>query len=48
LKAANDELMAAKKAGTLKSREIDMVDAEEEKEYIEMVSRLGTAFWDED
>jgi hypothetical protein len=39
LKAANDELMAAKKAGTLKSREIDMVDAEEAEEYIEMVSQ---------
>jgi hypothetical protein len=38
LKAANDELMAQKKAGTLKSREIDMTDADEAEEYIEMVS----------
>jgi hypothetical protein len=37
LKAANDELMAHKKAGTLKSREIDMTDADEAEEYIEMV-----------
>jgi hypothetical protein len=37
LKAANDELEAQKKAGTLKSREIDMADAEEGEPYIEMV-----------
>lgn len=40
LKAANEELVAHRKAGTLKSREIDMVDAPEEEEYIEMVSVL--------
>lgn len=40
LKAANEELVAHRKAGTLKSREIDMVDAPEEEEYIEMVSFL--------
>jgi hypothetical protein len=38
LKAANDELEAQRKAGTLKSREIDMTDAEDVEQYIEMVS----------
>jgi hypothetical protein len=37
LKAANEELEAQRKAGTLKKREIDAVDADEDKEYIEMV-----------
>lgn len=41
LKAANEELVAHRKAGTLKSREIDMVDAPEEEEYIEMDLGLG-------
>lgn len=44
LKAANEELVAHRKAGTLKSREIDMVDAPEEQEYIEMVSILPSRF----
>jgi hypothetical protein len=38
LKAANDELESHRKAGTLKSREIDMTDADDVEEYIEMVS----------
>jgi hypothetical protein len=37
LKAANDELEAQRKAGTLKSREIDMADADDTEQYIEMV-----------
>ncbi|EAT82306.1 hypothetical protein HBH56_108460 [Parastagonospora nodorum] len=41
LKAANDELEAQRKAGTLKSREIDMTDAEEADQYIEMDLGLG-------
>jgi hypothetical protein len=41
LKAANDELEAQRKAGTLKSREIDMTDAEEAGQYIEMVSGVS-------
>lgn len=40
LKAANDELEAQRKAGTLKGREIDMTDAEEPEQYIEMVSSM--------
>jgi hypothetical protein len=39
LKAANDELESHRKAGTLKSREIDMTDADDVEEYIEMVSQ---------
>jgi hypothetical protein len=38
LKAANDELEAQKKAGTLKDKEIDMTDDKEGEPYIEMVS----------
>jgi hypothetical protein len=38
LKAANDELEAQKKAGTLKDKEIDMTDEKEGEPYIEMVS----------
>jgi hypothetical protein len=37
LKAANDELESQRKAGTLKSREIDMTDADDAEQYIEMV-----------
>jgi hypothetical protein len=38
LKAANEELEAQRKEGTLKKREIDAVDGEEDEQYIEMVS----------
>ena len=37
LRAANEELEAQRKEGTLKKREIDAVDAEEDQQYIEMV-----------
>lgn len=37
LKAANDELEAQKKAGTLKDKEIDMAEDKECEPYIEMV-----------
>lgn len=37
LKAANEELEADRKQGTLKKREIDVVDGEENEQYIEMV-----------
>lgn len=40
LKAANEELEAERKQGTLKNREIDAVDGDEDKQYIEMVSVL--------
>jgi hypothetical protein len=38
LKAANEELEAERKQGTLKKREIDTVEGDEDKQYIEMVS----------
>jgi U3 small nucleolar RNA-associated protein 14 len=38
LKAANDELAAQRRAGTLKHREIDMTDVDDNEQYIEMVS----------
>jgi U3 small nucleolar RNA-associated protein 14 len=38
LKAANEELAAQRRAGTLKHREIDMVDVDDNEQYIEMVS----------
>ncbi|KAF9700522.1 hypothetical protein EKO04_001895 [Ascochyta lentis] len=41
LKAANEELEAQRKEGTLKKREIDTVDAEEDEQYIEMNLGLG-------
>lgn len=37
LKAANEELEAERTQGTLKKREIDAVDGEEDEQYIEMV-----------
>ncbi len=37
LKAANEELEADRKQGTLKKREIDAIDGEENEQYIEMV-----------
>lgn len=37
LKASNEELEAQRKEGTLKKREIDAVDGEEDEQYIEMV-----------
>lgn len=37
LKAANEELEAERKQGTLKKREIDAVEEEENEQYIEMV-----------
>jgi hypothetical protein len=37
LKAANDELAAQRRAGTLKHREIDMTDVDDSEQYIEMV-----------
>lgn len=44
LKAANEELEADRKQGTLKKREIDAVDEEESEQYIEMVrNRLSFA-----
>ncbi|KAF2627466.1 hypothetical protein BU25DRAFT_440216 [Macroventuria anomochaeta] len=41
LKAANKELEAQRKEGTLKKREIDAVDGEEDEQYIEMNLGLG-------
>ncbi|KAH8725908.1 hypothetical protein GQ44DRAFT_739383 [Phaeosphaeriaceae sp. PMI808] len=41
LKAANDELAVQRKAGKLKSKEIEMVDAEDDQPYIEMDLGLG-------
>lgn len=41
LKAANEELEADRKQGTLKKREIDVVDGEENEQYIEMNLGLG-------
>ncbi|KAJ4339155.1 hypothetical protein N0V95_007840 [Ascochyta clinopodiicola] len=41
LKAANEELELQRKEGTLKKREIDAVDAEEDEQYIEMNLGLG-------
>ncbi|KZM26558.1 uncharacterized protein EKO05_0005397 [Ascochyta rabiei] len=41
LKAANEELEAQRKDGTLKKREIDAVDGEEDEQYIEMNLGLG-------
>ncbi|KAJ8114257.1 hypothetical protein OPT61_g3810 [Boeremia exigua] len=41
LKAANEELEADRKQGTLKKREIDAVDGEEDEQYIEMNLGLG-------
>lgn len=40
LKAANEELEAQRKEGTLKNREIDTADGQENEQYIEMVSIL--------
>jgi hypothetical protein len=40
LKAANEELEAQRKEGTLKKRVIDAVDGEEDEQYIEMVGSL--------
>lgn len=37
LKAANEELEAERKQGTLKKREIDAVEGEDNEQYIEMV-----------
>lgn len=37
LKASNEELEAQRKEGTLKKREIEVVDEEEDEQYIEMV-----------
>jgi hypothetical protein len=37
LKAANEELETQRKEGTLKKREIDTVNGEEDEQYIEMV-----------
>lgn len=37
LKAANEELEAERKQGTLKKREIDAVEGEDDEQYIEMV-----------
>ncbi|KAF3042972.1 hypothetical protein E8E12_009421 [Didymella heteroderae] len=41
LKAANEELEAERKQGTLKKREIDVVDGEDNEQYIEMNLGLG-------
>ncbi|KAF1924208.1 uncharacterized protein M421DRAFT_14286, partial [Didymella exigua CBS 183.55] len=41
LKAANEELEAERKQGTLKKREIDAVDGEDDEQYIEMNLGLG-------
>ncbi|KAH6642140.1 hypothetical protein C7974DRAFT_96070 [Boeremia exigua] len=41
LKAANEELEADRMRGTLKKREIDAVDGEEDQQYIEMNLGLG-------
>jgi len=41
LKAANDELEAKRRAGTLKSREIEMTDADDQDQCIEMDLGLG-------
>ncbi|KAJ4372769.1 hypothetical protein N0V86_008135 [Didymella sp. IMI 355093] len=41
LKAANEELEAERKQGTLKKREIDAVDEEDNEQYIEMNLGLG-------
>ncbi|KAF1921556.1 hypothetical protein BDU57DRAFT_439951 [Ampelomyces quisqualis] len=41
LKAANDELEAKRRAGTLKSREIEMTDADDQEQCIEMDLGLG-------
>ena len=41
LKAANEELEAERKQGTLKKREIDAVNEGEDKQYIEMVRDLA-------
>ena len=40
LKAANEELEAERRQGTLKKREIDAVDGNEDEQYIEMVCNL--------
>jgi hypothetical protein len=42
LKAANEELEAERKQGTLKKREIDAVDGEDNEQYIEMVWLVNT------
>ncbi|KAJ4406834.1 hypothetical protein N0V91_004264 [Didymella pomorum] len=41
LKAANEELEAERKQGTLKKREIDAVEGEDDEQYIEMNLGLG-------
>lgn len=41
LKAANEELEAERRQGTLKQREIDAVEGEDNEQYIEMVRLLA-------
>jgi hypothetical protein len=41
LKAANEELEAERKQGTLKKREIDAVEGEDDEQYIEMVTLVN-------